>query len=108
MLDGVVVSHLDQGHSGGAATVLRGIPVRRLLTSIPAGHSALGGAGAQPCIAGQHFGEGKLRLRVRHPTAADYARRLSTNAMSCVVEARVGAVSVLLTGNVPAREERRS
>ena len=105
VLDGVVVSHLDQDHSGGAASVLRGIPVRRLLTSVPAGHSALGGAGAQPCVAGQRFGEGELRLRVLHPTVEDYARHLSTNAMSCVVEARGGAVSVLLTGDVPAREE---
>ena len=105
VLDGVVVSHLDQDHSGGAASVLRGIPVRRLLTSVPASHPALGGTDAQPCIAGQHFGEGELRLRVLHPTAEDYSRRLSTNAMSCVVEARVGAVSVLLTGDIPAREE---
>jgi competence protein ComEC len=105
VLDGVVVSHLDQNHSGGAAAILRGIPVRRLLTSVPADHSVLGGASAQPCIAGQHFGEGELRLRVLHPTAEDYARRLSANAMSCVVEARAGAVSVLLTGDVPAREE---
>ena len=104
-VDGVVVSHLDLDHSGGAAAVLRGIPVRRLLSSVPAGHSALGGTDAQPCIAGQQFGEGELRLRVLHPTTEDYARRLSTNAMSCVVEARVGTVSVLLTGDIPAREE---
>jgi len=65
------------------------------------------GTDAQPCIAGQQFGEGELRLRVLHPTTEDYARRLSTNAMSCVVEARVGTVSVLLTG-ISRRARRRS
>jgi competence protein ComEC len=104
-LDGVVVSHLDLDHSGGTAAVLRGIEVRRLLSSIPPQHAALAGAVAERCIAGQQIDAGDLRLRVLHPTAADYERRLPSNAMSCVVQAQVGSVSVLLTGDIPAREE---
>lgn len=104
-LDGVVVSHLDQDHSGGTASVLRGIEVRRLLTSIPLGHPVLAGATAERCVAGLQFGSGELQLSVLHPAAADYGRRLSTNAMSCVVLAQLGSLNVLLTGDLPAREE---
>jgi competence protein ComEC len=105
-LDGVVVSHLDLDHSGGTAAVLRGIAVRRLLSSIPPRHPALAGATAERCVAGQQIDSGDLRLRVLHPTLADYERQLPSNAMSCVVLAQVGAVSVLLTGDIPAREEK--
>jgi competence protein ComEC len=104
-LDGVVVSHLDQDHSGGTASVLRGIEVRRLLSSIPARHANLGTAEAERCIAGQQIEAGGLRLRVLHPQAVDYGRRLPTNAMSCVVHAQLGGIGVLLTGDIPAREE---
>jgi competence protein ComEC len=105
VLAGAVVSHLDQDHSGGTASVLRGIEVRRLLTSIPSRHALLGNAEAERCVAGQQIVTGDLRLVVLHPQAADYERRLSTNAMSCVVQAQVGTISILLTGDIPQREE---
>ena len=43
-LDGMIVSHLDQDHSGGVASVLRGIEVRRVISSITSGHPVLGGS----------------------------------------------------------------
>jgi competence protein ComEC len=104
-LDGVVVSHLDVDHSGGAASVLRGMHVRRRLSSVAAGHVALGGAEVERCVAGLTMESGDMSLRVLHPPAADYERRLPTNAMSCVVLARMGSVAVLLTGDLPARAE---
>jgi competence protein ComEC len=39
-LDGLIVSHLDQDHSGGVASVLCGVGVRRLISSVAAGHPA--------------------------------------------------------------------
>jgi competence protein ComEC len=51
-LDGVVVSHLDLDHSGGAASVLRGIDVRRWVSSVAPGQSALGGADVERCVSG--------------------------------------------------------
>jgi competence protein ComEC len=105
-LDGLVVSHLDSDHAGGAAAVLRGIDVGRVLSSIPAGHAALGGrAAVERCEAGQRLQDGQLSLAVVHPAARDYDRRASTNAMSCVVRAQVAAATVLLTGDIPADAE---
>jgi len=106
-LDALVVSHLDSDHSGGAASVLRALPVGRVLTSIDAAHPTLAGAARiERCEAGQRIALGALEARVLHPLAADYARAgISTNALSCVVEVGTGQARVLLTGDLPAREE---
>jgi competence protein ComEC len=98
-LDGMVVSHLDQDHSGGAAAVLRGIEVRRVLSSVPPRHAALGERPAvERCEADDTLQSGTLALQVLHPPAQDYARTAATNAMSCVVRFQAGSVAVLLNG----------
>lgn len=105
-LDGIIVSHLDQDHSGGAASVLRALPVRRVLSSVPAGHAALNGAAAERCVAGLHLAD-ELDVRVLHPAAADYDAGPSkpTNAMSCVVRMQAGDTRLLLTGDIPLAVE---
>ena len=107
-LDGLVVSHLDSDHSGGAAAILREMPVARVLSSIPPGAAALGGRPAvEACTAGSRWQQGGLAFEVLHPLAADYQRRASSNAMSCVLRIRLAGQSVLLTGDLPATEEAR-
>jgi competence protein ComEC len=105
-LDGMVVSHLDNDHSGGAAAVLRGIEVRQVLSSVPPRHAVLGEWSAvERCEAGDTHHSGTLALQVLHPPAQDYTRTASTNAMSCVVRFQAGSVAVLLTGDIPADRE---
>jgi competence protein ComEC len=106
VLEGIIVSHLDQDHSGGAAAILRGIEVRQVLSSIPPRHAALGGwEEVTRCEAGDSRQSGTLALHMLHPPAQDYERRLPTNAMSCVVRVQAGSVAVLLTGDIPADRE---
>ncbi len=106
-LDTLVVSHLDSDHSGGAASILRAVPVERVLTSIDAAHPALAGAARiERCAAGGRFAMGTLYVRVLHPVATDYGRAgVSTNALSCVLAVGTGDARVLLSGDIPAREE---
>lgn len=106
-IDLLVVSHLDSDHAGGAASILRGIPVGSVLTSIDAEQPALAGARAvQRCEAGQRLDLGPLRLDVLHPAAADYARpRLASNAASCVLRIDAAGRRLLLTGDAPALVE---
>ena len=104
-LDGLVISHLDSDHAGGAAAILRGMSVRRLLTSIPGGDPSLAGRYAEPCIAGTRWNDGEFEFTFLHPLAEDYGQGRSTNAMSCTLLARVGAVRALLTGDIGVREE---
>ena len=105
-LDGLVVSHLDADHSGGAASILRSLPVDRVLSSVPADSAVLAGAGAvERCEAGQRWAQGGMDFEVLHPRVADYAAGLGTNALSCVLAIRAGPWRLLLTGDLPAREE---
>lgn len=106
-LDLMVVSHLDSDHSGGAASLLRGVPVDRVWSSLPADNLLLSdtNARAQRCSDGQSLALGPMELRVLHPRADDYQRNASTNALSCTLEVRAGPHRVLLTGDLPTREE---
>ena len=106
-IDLLVVSHLDSDHSGGAASILRGTRVAAVLSSIEPAHPALRGASTvQRCEAGQRIDAGALRIDVLRPLAADYAQpRLASNAASCVLRVSLGPHRLLLTGDVPAREE---
>ena len=109
-IDGVatlVVSHLDSDHSGGVRSVLESVAVDRVLTSIDAGEPILRAAPTvQRCEAGQRVHVGAVQLLVFSPPAQLYERaRATTNQKSCVVMAQLGAARILLTGDIPAREE---
>src|SRR5882672_6394420 len=106
-IDLLVVSHLDIDHSGGTPAVLANVAVTETLSSIDPQHALVRGArNLDRCRAGQQRRFDAATLRVLRPLASDYARpRMSTNAMSCVVSVELGAVRVLLTGDLPAREE---
>lgn len=107
-IDALVVSHQDIDHAGGAASVLRSLSVDRVWTSVEPGHRLLAGAhDVRRCEAGQGLALGSLSLQVLSPPAALYAKpRASTNARSCVILVRQGDAGVLLTGDVPARQEQ--
>ncbi len=106
-LDLMVVSHLDSDHSGGAASLLRSLPVARVVSSVPQGSIPVRQAREfARCEAGDTFDLGAARVRLLHPPAEDYARGgRPTNAMSCVLEVSLADHRVLLTGDLPAREE---
>jgi competence protein ComEC len=105
-LDLLVVTHLDSDHSGGAASVLRAMPGTPVFTSIDPAHPMFAGAGrVERCTSDRANALGALKLRFLHPAAADYDERRPTNAMSCVLLAQFGAHRVLLTGDIPARQE---
>lgn len=105
-LDAIMVSHLDSDHSGGVASLLRALPGTPVWTSVDPAHSMFAAAGpVQRCAAGQQREFGALRLTLLHPAPADYDARRGTNEMSCVLLAEFGGRRVLLTGDIPAREE---
>ncbi len=106
-IDLLVVSHLDSDHSGGLLSLLGGARVDLLWSSIDPLHPALGRATrAQRCEAGQRLDLGGMRVEVLRPSPADYqSPRLTTNAASCVLRIGLAGHRLLLTGDLPAREE---
>ena len=111
-LDGVVLSHQDSDHTGGAAAVLAQQPQAWLMGSI-AGDAALQALRAhQPCKAGQGWEWNGVRFEVLHPldgepNAAPRSKRGSpTNAQSCVLRVQsASGATALLTGDIEAVQE---
>jgi competence protein ComEC len=106
-LDGMVISHADSDHSGGAASVQRALPVNWLASTLPAGHPALAGAAPQQdCKAGDAWQWDQLRFTFLHPPAAWLGdAKAKTNALSCVLQVTDGKYTVLLTGDIEAPQE---
>ena len=93
-LDAMVVSHDDNDHAGGAASVLAGVPVAAFYSSLPPDHAAWRAAPGYrlPCAAGQRWDWDGVRFELLHPTAASYAReRIKSNDRSCVLRIATAA-----------------
>jgi competence protein ComEC len=106
-LDAMIVTHNDNDHAGGAASVIENFEVEALLTSLPAGHPLLGSvASAQRCAAGSAWQWDGVRFAILHPEGAA-ARAKKSNDLSCVLKVSAGARSMLLTGDIekPAEAE---
>ncbi len=101
-LAGMIVTHQDSDHSGGALTLLQTVPVAWLASSLPEGHDILerratDGGAALRCEAGQRWTWDGVRFAVLQPTAALYAAPASKpNDLSCVVRIDSDYGSVLL------------
>ena len=117
-LDLLVVSHRDNDHAGGAASVLRAQPQAAWLASYrapPPGSSepnhplpALFFKGKALCEAGQRWTWDGVAFEVMHPRTADHANpALPANALSCVLRVRNDQRVVWLTGDVGHDQEVR-
>lgn len=105
-LDGLVVSHDDIDHSGGASSVLQALPVRALLTSLPDMDPLLMEVDEAPrCYSGQIWEWDRVRFEMLHPARESYDDpRVRDNDRSCVLKITAPGGSVLL----PADAERRA
>ncbi len=107
-IDLLMLSHRDTDHVGGAAALLRGLPVHTLWSSLEVDHP-LRQAGAVPhtaCQAGQRWAWDGVQFEVLHPLPADLVQPgIKSNALSCVLRASGAAGSVLLTGDIEAAQE---
>jgi competence protein ComEC len=101
-LDALIVSHADQDHAGGAASLLAAVPVGDFVTSMPAEKSALAG---RRCVDGDTWEWDGVRFRVLHPASSDYAEKRLTNAMSCVLKIETAHGGVLVPGDLEGAAE---
>lgn len=108
-LDALVVSHLDDDHSGGALSVLRGMPVGRVASSLADDHPIVRTARTHHrCRRGETFTWGEVSFDWLHPPDVDEtSRRSATNARSCVLRIRSVAGTALLPGDLERAQERR-
>jgi competence protein ComEC len=114
-LEAIVVTHGDPDHADGVPSVLEMIPPRELWEGIPvAGHRSLlaierGAArrrvGRTRVRAGDAFRFGAVSVEVLHPPPPDWERRRVRNDDSVVLDVRLGAVSIVLTGDISGEIE---
>lgn len=99
-IDRLVISHADQDHSGGLAALAARLPILRLDSGEP---DRLEFPDVVPCRAGEQWEWSGVSFRYLHP--ADATRR--GNDASCVLRITAGGRSLLLTGDIESRVERR-
>lgn len=106
-LDGVVVSHDDNDHAGGAVSVLQAVPVAWLMSSLPDGHPlALMPEHSFRCHTGQQWQWDGVHFEILHPTPESYDdSRIKDNDRSCVLRIESEAMRVLLTADIERRSE---
>jgi competence protein ComEC len=110
-LDGMIVSHQDSDHSGGAISLLQTVPVTWLASSLPVDGAIVrarteSGETSERCVAGRRWHWDGVDFALLHPVEASYANpKLKANDLSCVLRVGSGAGSALLTGDIEARTE---
>jgi competence protein ComEC len=110
-VDHLVLSHRDLDHVGGAASLIKALPVRQLSSSLEAFHPLRAMLPThQRCDAGQRWRWDGVDFEMLHPAAAEHPPTgtlpARPNALSCVL--RVSDASgrrLLLTGDIEAAQE---
>lgn len=103
-LDALVLTHNDTDHTGGALTLLEGMEVERVFSSLPQGHPLLALAHSpRRCLRGMAWEWEGVRFEMLHPAPGLAARR--RNDESCVLRVSAGGASVLLTGDIEKAAE---
>ena len=108
-LDGIVISHADDDHSGGAVSIARSRHPPWLLTSIdPESPIHEGFEKSIRCEAGQQWQWDGVTFSIVHPAASAYApapRPRKENDRSCVLRVATATHTALLMGDAEARSE---
>ncbi|WP_405244154.1 DNA internalization-related competence protein ComEC/Rec2 [Lentisalinibacter salinarum] len=99
-LDLMMLSHADNDHAGGAASVAAAVPVARVASGEP---GELSGLEADACERGRSWSWDGIGFRVLWPAAAGAAG----NDGSCVLEVSAGGRRLLLPGDIERDSERR-
>lgn len=96
----LMVSHGDNDHIGGAETLLKMLPVDRIITSVP---ERFNHPSVFPCAAGQSWRWDGVKFEVLFPLSGS---ALTGNNSSCVLKITTPAHSVLLTGDIEKEAEK--
>ncbi|MBI1175284.1 MAG: DNA internalization-related competence protein ComEC/Rec2 [Sideroxydans sp.] len=108
-LDGLMLTHDDADHIGGAYSVLQAMPTGWISSSLPARHPLLQNMhNTQHCIAGQHWEWDGVQFEVLHPSRESYAiGKIRDNERGCVLRISTGVNSVLLAADIEKGSEQQ-
>ncbi|HEU4708214.1 MAG TPA: ComEC/Rec2 family competence protein, partial [Methylophilaceae bacterium] len=105
-LDGMVISHQDNDHAGGMASVLEQVQPNWLASSLPEPMLQAVTARHIPCFRGQSWTWDGVRFDMRYPALETYGERAKSNNRSCVLHVQSPYGSLLLPGDIERKAER--
>jgi len=108
-LDTLVLSHGDSDHIGGTESILRGLPVVNVISSLPNTHPMLQlAAHNDACADGQSWEWDGVHFDMLHPDKSTAIEAVEhNNERSCVLRVSTGERSILLTGDIEKLAELR-
>jgi competence protein ComEC len=106
-LDGMVITHSDLDHAGGALAVMQSVRVGWVSSSLRDSHPIVRAAHAHTrCVAGQRWTWDAVQFEMLQPSVASYDdASLKPNARGCTLHIRAGAHSMLLAADIEAAQE---
>lgn len=106
-LDGLILTHDDTDHTGGAASVMQAMPIAWISSSLPDGHPLLQSAtNKRRCTDGQSWQWDGVNFEILHPDAGSYAiTKIRDNNRGCVLRISIGKQHVLLTADIEKESE---
>ncbi|WLI91033.1 DNA internalization-related competence protein ComEC/Rec2 [Massilia sp. R2A-15] len=106
-LDGMVITHSDADHAGGALAVMAAVKVGWVASSLPPAHPIVRAAGTHSrCAAGQQWSWDGVQFEMLQPTLASYDNAaLKPNARGCTLRISAGKHAVLLAADIEAAQE---
>jgi competence protein ComEC len=106
-LDGLILTHDDTDHTGGAASVMQAMPIGWLSSSLPDGHPLLqASVDKRRCTDGQSWQWDGVQFEVLHPDADSYAKmKINDNDRGCVLRISTGNQHILLAADIEEASE---
>ena len=105
-LDGLVVSHNDADHSGGANSVLAQVPVGWIASSFEISENRQPLTRQLHCFTGQTWTWDSVNFEILHPSAESYLETdIKDNNRSCVIKVTSQYGAILLTGDIEKKSE---
>jgi len=99
-IDTLILSHGDQDHTGGFASLAALMPIDRVLSGEP---DKIADTGVSACLAGQTWHWDGVDFSILYPPAPGQAG----NDSSCVLRVASAGASLLLTGDLGVKGERQ-
>ncbi len=118
-LDGLILTHDDTDHTGGALSVIQAMPINWLSSSLPAQSPILQQASPTltlpqrereliRCTEGQNWDWDGVHFELLHPSRESYAQeKIRKNNRGCVLRISIGMQHILLATDIEKDSETR-